>query len=321
MGLAVGMDVSSIVLGEQASYFLQFRHAVEPFLVPLPNELWVLSDVVEWCAEEIVKDNKVVPWYARDGVFGSVYLIQNRCFRQYVKIGCTLRETPYERVSNQSWGVPERHEVVTYIKTRNPKEVEAQFHKYFKSARCIRGDHTSEFFNLNAGIAKRHFEDVALGNKVDEFSYEDMCILEKVESSLKPENLGEMDAQHDEILAREINWISDHKTMDAEPWQNAGYVYALINPLFLDLIKIGYSKDLKQRINKLSGNVPKRFRLVNCIRTLEPYQLEISIHSHFARFRHKTAGGGSTEFFRLSVEQVDAHFKTFKHGALYDGQP
>jgi hypothetical protein len=170
-------------------------------------------------------------------------------------------------------------------------------------------------------MVKKHFEDIAGGYQVDNFSYEDMCILDKVELSLTSDNWGEMDAKHDEILAREINWISVYITLDVRSQKQVGHVYALINPLFPELIKIGYSRILNMRIYDLSGKVPKRYRLVNCIRSSEPQLLEFSIHTHFARFRHKTAEGGSTEFFRLSVEQVEAHFKTFKHGALYDGQP
>ena len=126
--------------------------------------------------------------------------------------------------------------------------------------------------------------------------------------------------KHDTLLAREINWLRVYKTMDLASWKKVGHVYACINPFFQNLVKIGHSLQIKKRIKELSGSVPKQFRLISCIRSLDPHQLEASMHKHFARFRHQTAEGVPTEFFRLEAAEVEAYFKTFHYGALYDGQ-
>jgi hypothetical protein len=320
MCLAVGTDVSQIVLGDQASYFHWFRQEVEHALVPLPEELWMLSDLVKWCATDVLVEDVSVPWWKRADTFGSVYLIQNKSdeLKLFGKIGYTSYGTPFERVFRLSRCMPERSEVVVYIKTLLPYELERAIHKHFDSARCVRGQRASEFFNLNVGMAKRYFEDLANGKQSGEFSYEDMCIMDKTELSLKSDIWDENDATHNTILACEINWMLVYKTVDLALSKKVGWVYVCINPCFQYLVKIGCSRDLRRRMDDLKWNTPKRFRLISCIRSLDPHQLETSMHKHFARFRHQTAEGVPTEYFKLEAAEVKAYFKTFHYGELYD---
>jgi hypothetical protein len=283
----------------------------------------MLSDLVTWCAQDVLIGDVLVEdilWWKRVDKFGSVYLIQNKSVEHFAKIGCSSRGTPFERVSRLGYCMPERYDVITYIKTPFFAELEKELHNHYDSARCIRGQCESEFFNLNVGMAKRHFENLAKGKQSGEFLYEDMCILDKTELPLKSDVWDEKDVKHDTLLAREINWLRVYKTMDLASWKKVGHVYACINPFFQNLVKIGHSLRIKERVKELSGSVPKQFRLISCIRSLDPNQLEASMHKHFARFRHRTAEGVLTEFFRLEAAEVEVYFKTFQRGELYDWQ-
>jgi hypothetical protein len=283
----------------------------------------MLSDLVTWCAQDVLIGDVLVEdvlWWKRVDKFGSVYLIQNKSVEHFVKIGCSSHGTPFQRVCDLSSCIPERYDLITYIRTPFFYKLEEELHKHFDSARCIRGQRISEFFNLNVGMAEKHFKDLATGKQLDEFSYADMCIMDKTDLSLKSDIWDEKDAKHDTVLACEINWMAEYKTVDGSSWQKAGHVYVCINPFFPNLVKIGWSRDLKERINGLSTSVPKRFRLISCIRSLDPHQLEASMHTHFARFRHRTAEGVLTEYFKLEAAEVEAYFKTFQRGELYDWQ-
>jgi hypothetical protein len=197
----------------------------------------------------------------------------------------------------------------------NPRGILKLMEQYFDFARTNESERGCGFFKISPHVAKEYFTGVAYGKLPDASSY-DMA-----ERLPHLDTWGANDTRHDKILARETKWISAYRAANTASAGTVGHVYVCANPSFPMLVKIGYSRDLKKRMNTLSANVPRRYRLVNCIRTLEPEKLEASMHKKYAMLRNRTAEGVPTEFFNLSDWQVEAHFKTFKHGALYDGQP
>jgi hypothetical protein len=97
-----------------------------------------------------------------------------------------------------------------------------------------------------------------------------------------------------------------------------GYVYAAWNPLFRDLIKIGFTWSHPLiRIKALSGTgVPEPFQLVSFMKTQDPMGLEKAIHKHFDSVRKY---GLKKEFFVLSKEHITEHFRVRSLMGVQDG--
>jgi len=91
-----------------------------------------------------------------------------------------------------------------------------------------------------------------------------------------------------------------------------GFVYGAWNPCFADLVKFGatWKESPYIRIAGLSGsNVPRKFELIACIPSLDPFKLEKQIHS-FMKDKRILKDGVPTEFFRISREEASAYFTT-----------
>ncbi len=88
-----------------------------------------------------------------------------------------------------------------------------------------------------------------------------------------------------------------------------GYVYALWNPFFTDLLKIGATfRTSAIRARELSGTgMPEPFVVVAQLECRNPFGMEREIHKHFDGVRRY---GKKKEFFTLTSDEVIQHFKT-----------
>jgi hypothetical protein len=96
-----------------------------------------------------------------------------------------------------------------------------------------------------------------------------------------------------------------------------GYVYALSNPLFPDMLKIGATfRTPEIRARELSGTgTPEPFVVVAELKCRDPFGIEREVHQHFSDVR---TYGRKKEFFSLSVDTVSAYFQTLKENAMRD---
>lgn len=81
-----------------------------------------------------------------------------------------------------------------------------------------------------------------------------------------------------------------------------GYIYALSNAAFPDLLKIGHTTNLPEsRIRQLNTTgVPRAFTLEFCFLVHHAAQIEHSIHQALEKFRYAE----NREFFALSVSEA-----------------
>lgn len=81
-----------------------------------------------------------------------------------------------------------------------------------------------------------------------------------------------------------------------------GYVYVISNPLFPDLVKIGFTdKTPEERIDQLDGTgLPEAYIEHYRIKTKNARELEKRLHTHFDSFRYKK----DKEFFKLDPHEV-----------------
>jgi hypothetical protein len=110
MSRVVGTDVSQIVLGDQYQYFGEFLREVESYLEPFRDDLWLISDLVELCA----RDNGL--WWDRKHMFGSIALIWNESFPNFVRFRSAVEEIPHPSVHVMSRCMPKRYDVLAYMK-------------------------------------------------------------------------------------------------------------------------------------------------------------------------------------------------------------
>lgn len=81
-----------------------------------------------------------------------------------------------------------------------------------------------------------------------------------------------------------------------------GYVYVISNPLFPDLVKIGFTdKTPEERIDQLDGTgLPEAYIEHYRVKTKNARELEKRLHVHFNSFRYKK----DKEFFKLDPHEV-----------------
>ena len=89
---------------------------------------------------------------------GYVYVAWNPLFGDLLKIGATMR-TPAIRLRELSGaGVPEPFELVAYVQTANPFELEKTIHRHFDAVRKY--GRRKEFFTLTREAAIAHFKSI-----------------------------------------------------------------------------------------------------------------------------------------------------------------
>ena len=87
-----------------------------------------------------------------------------------------------------------------------------------------------------------------------------------------------------------------------------GSVYALTNPAFPHLIKIGQSKEPAKRAKTLASStgVPGSFEVACECKVENPKEVEKALHDAFRPYRH---GSGKKEFFEIEVSQLIGLFQ------------
>ncbi len=82
--------------------------------------------------------------------FGYVYAAFNPCFEELIKIGATMKDTPFERLKQLSGtNVPKCFELIACIPSFRPFLLEKKAHAYFKNKRIRKGGRLTEFFKID----------------------------------------------------------------------------------------------------------------------------------------------------------------------------
>jgi hypothetical protein len=82
--------------------------------------------------------------------FGYVYAAWNPCFEGLIKIGATMKDTPFERLKQLSGtSVPKTFELVACIPSLNPFALEKKAHAFFKDKRIRKNGRLTEFFKID----------------------------------------------------------------------------------------------------------------------------------------------------------------------------
>lgn len=137
--------------------FQSFFDAVWPTLhnVHEHNER-IKQEELTWATQQ-----SVLPPQDKKEKIGFVYAAWNPCFNELVKIGATLRDTPYHRLKELSGSnVPEQFELVACIPSKDPFALEKKIHTHFHSVRIIKGNNFSEFFRLSRDEISEFFSHV-----------------------------------------------------------------------------------------------------------------------------------------------------------------
>ena len=94
-----------------------------------------------------------------------------------------------------------------------------------------------------------------------------------------------------------------------------GYVYALWNPLFPDLVKIGATFRTPQiRAHELSGTgMPEPFEVVTKLKCRNPFKMERGLHKHYLSVRKY---GKRKEFFMITTLEAIKQFDLLKKEAM-----
>ena len=137
--------------------------------------------------------------------------------------------------------------------------------------------------------------------------------------------LGEFFAQpevrqiEDKIKALEDKWHNESAVAKASATRFGktvhGYVYALSNPFFPGMLKIGATfRTPEIRARELSGTgTPEPFVVVAQLKCVDPFFTEREVHRHFAEVR---TYGKRKEFFSLSEDSVREYFETMIEKAM-----
>jgi hypothetical protein len=121
------------------------------------------------------------------------------------------------------------------------------------------------------------------------------------------------------IDALEEKWAHESLLMMEESMAEMkiiyGYVYALWNPLFPDLVKIGATFRTPQiRAHELSGTgMPEPFEVVTKLKCRNPFKMERELQKHFLSVRKY---GKKKEFFMITPMEAIKHFNLLKKEAL-----
>jgi len=101
-------------------------------------------------------------------------------------------------------------------------------------------------------------------------------------------------------------FMAFNKTLDTRSqsfiFGHNGYVYIMLNPAFDNVVKIGWSADVKQRVSQLSIGAPVDYEVVFKIKYMYAYELEQITHFWFSEYNV------NREFF--NIECLEA-VKTF----------
>jgi hypothetical protein len=144
----------------------------------------------------------------------------------------------------------------------------------------------------------------------DEFETAVECFFASPEITRVKERI---DVLENSWLKEEIQHMEDSQTRNMPI---IGYVYALWNPLFPDLLKIGATfRTSEIRARELSGTgLPEPFKVVAELRCRNPFKTERNIHTHYEQVRKY---GKKKEFFTLTQREIMDHFQTLRSASMH----
>ena len=179
-------------------------------------------------------------------------------------------------------------------------------HTYVSTAKAETND-SALGHNEQSGLGslwpdKRQCSTMEFENAVDRyFSMPEIDVIKNNMSTLE-------DKWHQESLLVLENAVNEQRPV-------VGYVYALWNPIFPDLLKIGATfRTSNIRARELSGTgIPEPFVVVAELKCRNPFGIEREIHAHYAKVRKY---GGKKEFFTLEADDAKQYFETLKLKAM-----
>lgn len=140
---------------EALALFEDFCNAVWPALETVSRQSEIIrSNEEAWLNQRKVHDCSSGVKLKR----GFVYAAWNSCFQDVVKIGATVRDTPYARLKELSGpNVPAKFELVACIPTSDPFAVEKFVHSYFEKFRVKKENRYCEFFRISRDVVSEFF--------------------------------------------------------------------------------------------------------------------------------------------------------------------
>ena len=92
--------------------------------------------------------------------------------------------------------------------------------------------------------------------------------------------------------------------------EKIGFVYVLTNTSMPGIVKIGLTKNIKDRISNLSSRtaVPTPFELYRAIEVKDMFEVEKQLHNYFRKQRKNM----QREFFSISPEEIDPLFDQYE---------
>jgi hypothetical protein len=98
--------------------------------------------------------------------------------------------------------------------------------------------------------------------------------------------------------------------------QSTGYVYCLTNEGMPELVKIGYTNNLQERIMQSNETntfkSPYNFKCIHAIKTINPKSVEQLIHQSLDKFRiNREQTEKPSEFFKISVDSIYSIFHMY----------
>jgi hypothetical protein len=139
---AVGADVTDALLGEDgAKYLYDFSDAVLQALTALTiHEARLAEAEKQW----MERDEQCIAGTR----YGYVYACHNLMLGPPIKLGATMKDSPFPRLKELSSCLPQSFELLACVRSTNPFALEKRVHAHFAAHRIKRAstNRNSEFF-------------------------------------------------------------------------------------------------------------------------------------------------------------------------------
>jgi hypothetical protein len=119
-------------------------------------------------------------------------------------------------------------------------------------------------------------------------------------------------SKNDVTLKEEEEEKKEAERLQRDGLDVLGYVYAVENPFYKNLIKIcATTKTMEQRLKTLfNSSVPEPFTILIAVSTSDPFGLETIVHRHFCKTRKY---GTKKEFFDTPREEIVEFLDSLDH--------
>lgn len=136
--------------------FINFNEAVTSAFEDVSRkDSEIFIEETQWIQQNTSPDKKEK--------FGYVYAAYNTCFEGLIKIGATMKDTPFERLKQLSGtNVPKSFELIACVPSTDPFSLERKAHAYFKSKRIRKEGRLTEFFKLDKETASDYINSLFL---------------------------------------------------------------------------------------------------------------------------------------------------------------